>query len=436
MKNLSQNTAFIVYYYKDNIYSFNALIGALETDPYFDQFTIYFITKKEELIHNLKYIINKHKLIVVGISFFTTQLWEIYDLITILKKRYKKKYLQKVIFLAGGPHPTGDPVGTLKLGFDIIVVGEGEETIIELLKKIDLGNNYRKTKGIAYLNETNEYTFTGKRKSINLDEYPPFPIKNAKAGAIEITRGCPYICYFCQTPYLSGVYPRHRTIEVICRYVQELKNYYGDLTDIRFISPNVFSYGSLDGKTLNIPILEELLTKIKEIIAPNGRVFFGSFPSEVRPEHVTQETLSLVLKYANNDNITIGAQSGSQKILDLCHRDHTIDDVYNAVNLTIKSNLKINVDFIFGLPGESNEDIELTINLMKDLSKLGARIHAHSFIPLPQTPFEKKSAKHISEVYKKEMKNLISRGYAFGDWKRQERIALKISKYLKNRELS
>lgn len=431
MKYLSQNTAFVIYYYKNNIYSFNALIGALETDQYFDQFAIYFIPKRDELIHSLKDIINKHKLVVIGISFFTTQLWEIYDLITTLKKKYSRK----VIFLAGGPHPTGDPLGTLKLGFDIVVVGEGEETIIELLKKIDMGKNFIHIKGIAYLNESNEYFFTGKRKLINLDDYPPFPIKNAKSGAIEITRGCPYVCYFCQTPYISGVYPRHRSIELICKYVQELKNHYGDLTDIRFISPNVFSYASLDGKTLNIPLLEELLVKIKEIIAPNGRIFFGSFPSEVRPEHVINETLELVLKYANNDNITIGAQSGSQKILDLCHRDHTIDDVYNAVNLTIKSNLKINVDFIFGLPGESDEDIKLTINMMKDLSKLGARIHAHSFIPLPQTPFEKKSAKHLSEVYKKEIKNLISRGYAFGDWKRQEKIALKIAGYLRNREI-
>jgi len=429
---LSQNTAFVVYYYKNNIYSFNALIGALETDQYFDQFAIYFIPKRDDLIHSLKDVINKHKLVVIGISFFTTQLWEIYDLITTLKK----KYSSKVIYLAGGPHPTGDPLGTLKLGFDIVVVGEGEETIIELLKKIDMGKDLTQIKGIAYLNESNEYFFTGKRKYINLDDYPPFPIKNAKAGAIEITRGCPYVCYFCQTPYISGIYPRHRSIEVICKYVQELKNYYEDLTDIRFISPNVFSYASLDGKTLNIPLLEELLVKIKEIIAPKGRIFFGSFPSEVRPEHVINETLELVLKYANNDNITIGAQSGSQRILDLCHRDHTIDDVYNAVNLTIKSNLKINVDFIFGLPEESDEDIELTIKMMKDLSKLGARIRVHSFIPLPQTPFENKSAKHLSEVYKKEINNLISRGHAFGNWKRQERIALKITGYLKNGEIN
>jgi B12-binding domain/radical SAM domain protein len=431
MKNLSHKTAFVAYYHKNNIYSFNALIGALETDPYFDQFPIYFITKRDKLIHGLKDIISKHILVVIGISFFTTQIWEIYDLITTLKKKYSRK----VIFLAGGPHPTGDPLGTLKIGFDIVVVGEGEKTLIELLKIIDMGKNFSHIKGIAYFNESNKFFFTGKQNPINLDDFPPFPVKNAKSGAIEITRGCPYVCYFCQTPYISGTIPRHRSIEVVCKYAQELKNHYGDLTDIRFITPNAFSYGSTDGKTLNLSKLETLLSNIRETIGKKGRIFFGSFPSEVRPEHVTNETLNLILNYANNDNISIGAQSGSQKVLDLCHREHTVDDVYNAVNLTIKSNLKINVDFIFGLPEESDEDIKLTIKMMKELSQKGAKIRAHSFIPLPQTPFEKKKAKHLSEVYKKEIKSLISRGSAFGDWKRQERIALKIVRYLKNKEM-
>ena len=68
---------------------------------------------------------------------------------------------------------------------------------------------------------------------------------------------------------------------------------------------------------------------------------------------MTKETLGLVLKYAANDNITMGAQSGSQKILDSCRRGHTIKDIYKAVELTLASNLKVNVDFIFGLPDET-----------------------------------------------------------------------------------
>jgi len=73
-----------------------------------------------------------------------------------------------------------------------------------LIKKRDTNDNLRDSKGIAYLNELNEYFNAVKRKSIDLDKYPPFPLKNRRFGAIEITRGCPYIYYFCQTPYISG----------------------------------------------------------------------------------------------------------------------------------------------------------------------------------------------------------------------------------------
>lgn len=426
-----KDSALVVYYYKNNIYSINALIGALETDDYFDDLEIYFFYKKSQLIESLKDIIKKHKLIVVGISFFTTQLWEIYNLITALKNKYKNR----AHYIAGGSHPTGDPLGVLKLGFDFVVVGEGEESFGELLKKLELNSGFEDVKGIAYFNPSNEYIFTGKRKPINLDNYPPFPLKNRRFGAIEITRGCPYVCYFCQTPYMFGTKPRHRSIESICTYVKILMMHYGDLTDIRFITPNAFSYGSLDGKVLNLKKIEELLGKIREIIGNKNRIFLGTFPSEVRPEHVSNETLALVLKYANNDNITIGAQSGSQRILDLCHREHTVQDIYNAVDLTLKNELKINVDFIFGLPGEKSEDIKLTIQMMKNLVDKGAKVHAHSFIPLPQTPFAKAPANLVQDLYKKEIRTLISKGFAFGNWEKQERLAAKIAKYMKTMKL-
>ena len=208
-----------------------------------------------------------------------------------------------------------------------------------------------------------------------------------------------------------------------------------NLTDIRFITPNAFSYGSSDGKTVNLEKIENLLQKTNEIIKPEGRIFFGSFPSEVRPEHVNEMTLELILKYASNDNIIIGAQSGSQRILDLCHRDHTIEDVCNAVELTLSKNLKANVDFIFGLPGEKEEDVIFTINMMKDLSKKGARIHTHSFIPLPQTPFARKDVGRINKDIEKAIMELTSKGFAFGEWKKQERLAIKIGKYLKTGKL-
>ncbi len=419
--------AFIFYYHKHNIYSLNAIAGALETDEVFERIDFYFIPTQDKLIAILEQVFQKYDITIVGISFFTTQLFETQDLI----QKIKQKYPKEVMIIAGGPHPTGDPLGTLKMGVDIVITGEGEETIIELMQRIVNNDIWHIIEGIAYINENAKFISTRKRKTINLDDFPPFPLKNRRFGAVEITRGCPYVCYFCQTPYLSGIKPRHRSIESVCKYVKILNNHYGDLTDVRFITPNAFSYGSIDGKVLNLTKLEELLKNVREIIGKNGRIFLGTFPSEVRPEHVIDDTIELILKYADNDNITIGAQSGSQKILDLCHRDHTLKDIYNAVDLAIKNNLKINVDYIFGLPGEEEEDINLTINMMKELSDRGARVHAHSFIPLPQTPFAKAPVKRIKDLYKNEIKSLISKGLAFGDWKKQERLAIEIAKYLK-----
>lgn len=422
--------AFVIYYHRQNFYSLNAIVGALETDKIFESIDFYFSSSKDKLLVIIKELIDSYDKILVGISFFTSQLFETHDLVQKIKNKYKKRCL----LVAGGSHSTGDPFGTLKMGFDIVVVGEGEETIVDLIQKIVTNEELSEVKGIAYNNRENENFLTGKRELIDLNNYPPFPIKNTRYGAIEITRGCPYVCYFCQTPYILGTTPRHRSIENICKYVQELHNHYGDLTDVRFITPNAFSYGSKDGKNLNLEALENLLINIRKIIGVKARLYLGTFPSEVRPEHVTQDTLNLVLKYGNNDNITIGAQSGSQKILDLCHRGHTVEDIYRAVELATQNNLKINVDFIFGLPGEENEDIRLTIEMMKDLSNNGARIHAHSFIPLPQTPFSKKPAGRIAGIYKKAIKDLISKGLAFGNWEEQESLAMKIAKYLRTKK--
>jgi len=420
----------VVYYHKHNKFSFNALIGALDSLDFYNDLKIVFFTGKNDLIKGLRKIIVKYKKVVLGVSFFTTQIWEINELITTIRTLYNKD----VIIIAGGPHPTGDPIGTLKIGADIAVVGEGEDTLIELLQNINKGGNLSNVKGIGYINSNGNYEYTGKRTPISLDKYPPFPLKNRRFGALEITRGCPFVCFFCQTSYIFGTRPRHRSIESICKHVRIMKE--ENLSDIRFITPNALCYGSSDGKTLNISKLEELLVKVKEIVSPGGRIFFGSFPSEVRPEHVTIETLNLITSYADNDNIIIGAQSGSQKILDSCHRGHTVKDVYKAVDLTLKVKLKANVDFIFGLPNESVEDINLTIRLMEDLVKRGARIHAHSFIPLPMTPFAKEPATIINEHIKSKLKSSLLGSKVFGEWKKQEEMAIKITQYLKTKKIS
>lgn len=420
--------ALVLYYDKPNRYSFNALAGAIETDEYFNDMNILFVTSEDKLIVAVKQITHEYETLVIGISFATTQLWDTYRLITKLKQ----KCPNSTFYVAGGPHPTGDPIGTLRMGFDIVVVGEGEETLIELLKRIDNDEDYHTVKGIGLLDDQQKYSYTGRRSHIDLNKYPPFAIRNNKFGPIEITRGCPFACYFCQTPYILGGHPRHRSVEKICEYVQIMKD--RNLRDFRCITPNAFSYGSVDGKKVDTAKLDNLLSSVKKTLYPKGRIFFGSFPSEVRPEHVTKETIKLILEYADNDNLIIGAQSGSQRVLDFCHRGHSVEDIYNAVELTLGAGLKANVDFIFGIPGEDEEDVKTTLNVMNQLVTIGARVHAHTFMPLPQTPFAKKPATGVDRTIRKMIRD-NPQDVFYGDWREQERIARRISKYLRTGKL-
>ena len=116
------NTSLILYYDKPNRYSFNALVGAIETDDYIRDFNITFVPNAEGINNAIENVLARFKKIVVGFSFATTQLWNTHSLIKKLRERDSRK----ILYIAGGPHPTGDPIGTLMMGFDIAVVGEGE----------------------------------------------------------------------------------------------------------------------------------------------------------------------------------------------------------------------------------------------------------------------------------------------------------------------
>lgn len=399
----------VFYDNKDNKYSINALLGTLEKYEDLRDLEILFVRKD-----NFQNLILKDDLYIFCISFFTTQFFEIKELAGEVKRILK----DRVILIAGGPHPTGDPKNTLKIGFDIIVRGEGEKIFPIILRNIIGGRDLR---GVYWSNEL-----------VSLDKYFPFSRRFGRFGPIEISRGCPFGCFYCQTPQIFGGKVRHRSVENIIEIVEELVK--RNLTDIRFITPNAFTYGSSDGKSLDIKKLEELLSGVKKIVGEKGRIFFGSFPSEVRPEHVIPETLELVKTYANNDNLVIGAQSGSQRILDLCHRGHKVEDIYRAVELTVKYGLKPNVDFIFGLPYEEERDIDDTVKLIEELIKLGARIHAHTFMPLPGTPFSKFSPGKIDGSLKEVINKLIPKGVIFGNFKDQEKKAWELYEYFSKEE--
>lgn len=419
--------AVVLYYTNQNRYSFNAILGALETTGLLKYIDIYFFDPTNNKYDLVGDIIKTHNKVIMLFSFFTTQIWNI----SVEIKRLKNKYGGQLICLAGGPHPTGMPKETLMLGFDYVLIGEGEKTLNDFLERTLKDLDVNSLDSIAYLENNGQVKINKKAHQVILDQYYPFCEKYRKFGPIEITRGCPYGCSFCQTTRIFGAKVRHRSISFV-EDILEIMKYYG-LKDFRAITPNALSYGSEDGKVVNLEEIYKLMVTIKRHMS--GKIYFGSFPSEVRPEHVTEESIKLLKEFISNDNVILGAQTGSAKILEACHRKHSIDDVYNAVEILTKYSITPSVDFMFGLPGEGKLDIDCSIKVMKDLIKMGAKIHAHTFMPLPQTPYMYEKGGTVSGKLKQYIKNYVDSGVVYGNWGEQAVISKKIENYIRTKEL-
>lgn len=311
------------------------------------------------------------------------------------------------IFIAGGPHPSGSPEETLEY-FDYVVLGEGEETLPELVKVLKEGRSPGEVRGIAYKNsDTGKMTRTPERPHVDLDTYPCFDPKKLRCP-IEISRGCPWGCKYCQTPRLFGREVRHRSIDCILKNAQHYD-------DLRFIASNAFAYGS-DGIHPRFDKVEKLLSALHEL--PDKKIFFGTFPSEVRPEFVTEESAELVRKYCANDSLSLGAQSGSDRVLKEIRRGHTVEDSISAVECCLEHEIVPAVDFIFGLPTETEEDQEKSLDLVRWICRKGGTVRAHYLAPLPDTPYASAAPSEVSAHVRRELGKLAFEGKLTGYWEK------------------
>ncbi len=138
---------------------------------------------------------------------------------------------------------------------------------------------------------------------------------------------------------------------------------------------------------------------------------------------MTREGLALLARFVTNRSIIIGAQSGSARVLENARRGHGVEEVEQAVATALAGGFEPHVDFILGLPGEDGEDVELTLRQMERLAARGAKVHAHSFMPLPGTPFRGERPGVVEDATKRRLDRLASLGTLYGQWKTQARFA-------------
>ena len=399
--------------------SLGAVAGALEADQRFDSLALEFARPGAPALAALRRCLGRYAHVVAGYSVMTADLLWLQAEIANLRALREAEGWGGLTLVAGGSHATAAWRSTLALGFDHCLVGDAERAFPEFLFQLALGDPAPAVRGLASRRADGSLAWQGRAQSVALDAFPPFAPRFGHHGPIEITRGCRHRCRFCATPFLAGNRLRHRPLEAVVRAVESCLAHGVD--QIRFVAPDGLAYGSEDGRP-RLDRLEELL-RVTSSLAGRDCTFLGSFPSEVRPEALTPRAVELIARYCGNDNLVIGAQSGSERMLQRMARGHTVADVLRAVEITQGAGLRANVDLILGLPGEIGEDRRQTLSLIETLAGRGARIHSHTFMPLPGAAWAHEPAGTVDRETEHLLGALALQGRQYGSWQKQARQA-------------
>lgn len=412
----SKKLNIIFYYTPKNKYNLRALLTSIELNSYLRKNTKILFAYNNHSLHRIINTISNEEKTLLCVSLFSTQEEELKKLSHIRKENLFK--------ICGGPLATFNPQKILQHNFDFAFSGEGEENFPIFLKHLLFNQHPLNIGGISYLHN-GAFVKYNNHSVIDINKYPPVSFVYRKFGPIELTRGCKYNCLFCSTPALFKHKVRHRESSIIIESIKRMVRY--GYNHIRFITPNALGYMAKDNKP-NIAAIENLLLNTKKHVGKEGKIFFGSFPSEVRPEFVNKEVMKVLKNFVNNDNIVIGAQSGSNTTLKKIQRCHTKEDVLKAMTYIKEAGFKPYIDFILGLPNQKEEEIMEDMEFIKHIIKLGARPHIHYFLPLAGSKLANSHPQPLNKYVFKLLNKWEAEGKIFGSWRSQMKIAMNIQK--------
>ena len=328
-----------------------------------------------------------------------------YPLVRQLTHEIKKNFPEKKIVL-GGAHPSATPIETVsESSIDFVIISEGDLTIVELASNIDNPTALSKIDGLAYKSENGKPVFNPKKRFIEDLDSVSFPDRNAvplelyyEIGSphgpcqgrwtpILSSRGCPYQCTFC-TPNLWDRRYRVRSAKNVLDEIEQCKNEF-NITEYLFEDENF---------TIN---KKRTLEVCNTIINKNLNIRWQT-PNGIRAS-VTDEEMLEVMKKSGCHHITVAPESGSERVLkEIIKKQQDKNDVTTVVKHASKIGLKTAAYFVSGLPGETVEDVEMSIDYACTLAKKGLDEIAFSrFVPLPG-----------SELYEK----LVREGKFDGSW--------------------
>lgn len=288
--------------------------------------------------------------------------------------RLIKKLYPKSTLVCGGAHPSALPTQVIEEGiFDIVCIGEGEQTALELVQ----GKPLDKIKGICYKDNGGIKTTPSRPYWKELDKLP-FPAwdlipdlisyhlveEGAPASCITCSRGCPYNCAFCSTMSVFKRTYRKRSAENIVQEVRLLRDKYG-IKEVRLIDELTL----LDRKHF---------VDICKSLAGLGM----RWRTHSRADLICKN--KDLLKVAKDSGITelaVGVENPDDGILKLVNKQVTSAQCEEAVNAIKDVGIQSKTYFIVGLPGESWKTVENMIAWIKRVKP--DRTTLSTFVPLP-----------------------------------------------------
>lgn len=288
----------------------------------------------------------------VGFSTMTVDFPIAVEIASLVKAR-----IQNSIILFGGPHINALPLESMKEAdcIDIAITGQAEERLCQTLADNANGRTKSDLDGV-YVREGD--LISGRPCVVETDKdltEIPFPawdlFPQTHIFPMMTERGCPYQCVFCSHNMSHRI--RSRPIEHVMDEVRWLYRQY----DAKHISFEDDTFGMNEERTID---LLENLVRFNE----RANIQYGA---QTRVDCFSLEMAQL-MKKANFDYVSLGVESGDPDVLERTGKNITIDQIYRAVEIARKAQMKVWLKFILGLPGESRKSVKNTINLATKLN--------------------------------------------------------------------
>ena len=289
-----------------------------------------------------------------------------------------------ILTVMGGPHVSFCAQQTLQTfpELDVVVLGEGEETLVDLTRTIEEAQNLDTVRGIAYRMGSKIKTTVRRNFIENLDLLP-LPARHRLALgryrtlgmpiSMTTSRGCPYKCIFCVGRKMVGAKVRYHSAQ---RVVTELEY----LANLNFHQINIADDLFTANQKRCLAVCEEILKKKLHI----------NWTSFARVDTVS-EALLAKMKAAGCTAVSFGIESANPDILKTVKKGITLQQVLSAVRMCRRAGIAPYASFILGLPGETQATIKETTDFALELQQEGLASGFHILAPFPGTEVREKS---------------------------------------------